>query len=80
MEAARPSFRGALWRFIVACCAAETLPVTVALEGRIPELVSEQLVGAESVFDVAAFSCSAVLLVKAERIVPVNPFVNPFPY
>lgn len=75
-----PGREVALYRFVVACCAADALPVTVALEGEIPGLAPEQWVEVEGVFELAAFGNSTVPLVKASRIDPVDPPVDPFLY
>lgn len=70
----------ALYRFVVACCAADALPVTVALEGDVPELTPEQWVEVEGHFDLPQFGNGTVPLVRVSRITPVDPPRDPFLY
>jgi uncharacterized repeat protein (TIGR03943 family) len=75
-----PGREVALYRFVVACCAADALPVTVALEGEIPPLAPDQWVEAEGVFELLALGNGTVPLVRASHVVPVDPPADPFLY
>lgn len=68
----------ALYRFVIACCAADALPVTVALEGDIPELDAEQWVEVEGRFDLTQHGNSTVPLIRVLRVIPVDPPAVPF--
>lgn len=68
----------ALYRFVIACCAADALPVTVALEGEIPELDAEQWVEIEGRFDLTPHGNSTVPLIRVLRVFPVDPPAVPF--
>jgi uncharacterized repeat protein (TIGR03943 family) len=75
-----PGRETALYRFVVACCAADALPVTVALHGEVPDLPADQWVEVEGRFELVRFGNATVPLVQAHRISPVDPPADPFLY
>ncbi len=75
-----PGRTAALYRFVLACCAADALPATVALEGDIPDLAPEQWVEAEGTFTLVPSDKGDVPVLKIRKITPVVPPADPFLY
>lgn len=75
-----PGRTAALYRFVLTCCAADALPVTVALEGDVPDLAPDQWVQAEGVFSLVPFDKGSVPVLKLVKITPVDSPADPFLY
>jgi len=75
-----PGRKAALYRFVLTCCAADALPVTVALEGEIQDLDPDQWVEAEGIFMLAPFDNGSVPVLKIGKITPVAAPADPFLY
>lgn len=75
-----PGRTAALYRFVLTCCAADALPVTVALEGIIPDLAPDQWVHAEGTFDLIQFDNGNVPVLRIDKITPVASPADPFLY
>lgn len=75
-----PGRKAALYRFVLNCCVADALPVTVALEGEIPDLTADQWVEAQGSFDLIPFDNGSVPVLKVDRITPVPAPTDPFLY
>jgi len=75
-----PGRKAALYRFVLICCAADALPVTVALEGKIPDLAPDQWVEAEGLFILSPFDNGSVPVLKVGIITPVPAPADPFLY
>lgn len=75
-----PGRKTALYRFVLACCAADALPVTVGLEGDIPDFAPDQWVEAEGVFSLVPIDKGSVPVLKLVKITPVDSPADPFLY
>jgi len=75
-----PGRTAALYRFVLTCCAADALPVTVALEGDIPDLAPDQWVEAEGTFILVPSDKGSVPVLKVDKITPVASPADPFLY
>lgn len=71
----------ALYRFVVTCCAADAMPVTVALDAAgAADMDKEQWVRVEGIFDLDRFKDRAVPVVSNATLTPVERPVDPFLY
>lgn len=74
-----PGRAAVLYRFLVTCCAADALPVTVVLDGDVPAVAPEQWVEVTGVFSTERISKGPVpiLTVRQVRLVdaPASPFL-----
>jgi putative membrane protein len=81
-EQLKPYFGGrdtAVYRFLITCCAADALPLAIALDGDLSaEFVSDQWVAVEGVFDLEPINDQPVPLITIHRIKAVKAPAVPY--
>lgn len=76
-----PGHDTALYRFVVACCAADALPVTVAVTSDGPlDFARDQWVEVEGVFELIPHNGKTVPIITGARFKPVDPPADPYLY
>lgn len=79
-ESFGPGRNVALYRFVIACCAADALPVAVALEGEIPAHGPDQWAEIKGLFELPEINGTPIPVVRVHSIEMVPPPANPFLY
>lgn len=81
-EQLKPHFGGrdtAVYRFLITCCAADALPLAIALDGdHTDEFANDQWVAVEGVFDLEPINERPVPLITILRIKPVKAPTMPY--
>lgn len=71
----------ALYRFLITCCAADAMPLTVALDMKeTPDLPPEQWVRVEGTFELLPHEDKTVPLIRVTRMTNVAPPASPYLY
>lgn len=71
----------ALYRFLITCCAADAMPLTVALDmENVPDLPPEQWVRVEGIFELLPHEDKTVPLIRVTRMTNVEPPASPYLY
>jgi uncharacterized repeat protein (TIGR03943 family) len=81
-EQLKPHFGGratAVYRFLITCCAADALPLAIALDGNLTDaFANDQWVAVEGVFDIERIKDKPVPLITELRIKPVKAPTIPY--